>query len=59
MMENPVEIEDLSERDRRLYGNPDGPAFDQLVQESQQLGLRQDEVFVSVSSAVPKRQIER
>jgi hypothetical protein len=34
MIENSAEIQDLRERDRRLYGNPDGPTFDQLVQES-------------------------
>jgi hypothetical protein len=39
MMENPDEIEDLRERDLRLYGNPDGPTFDQLVQEGYQRGL--------------------
>jgi hypothetical protein len=45
MMENSDEIEDLRERDRRLYGNPDGPTFDQLVQEGRQSGIRQDEVY--------------
>ena len=45
MMENPAEVEDLGERDRRLYGNPDGPTFDQLVRENDRLGLRQDEVY--------------
>jgi len=39
MMENPDEIEDLRERDLRLYGNPDGPTFDQLAQEGYQRGL--------------------
>jgi hypothetical protein len=49
-MENPAEIEDLRERDRRLYGNPDGPTFDQLVQESHQRGLRPDEVYERIIS---------
>lgn len=50
MMENPAEVEDLRERDRRLYGNPDGPTFDQLVQEGYQRGLRQDEVYERIIS---------
>jgi hypothetical protein len=45
MMENAFEIEDLRERDRRLYGNPEGPTFDQLVQESLQRGRQQDEAY--------------
>ena len=50
MMKNPAEIEDLGERDRRLYGNPDGPTFDQLVQEGHQCGFRQDEVYERIIS---------
>ena len=50
MMENRFEIEDLRERDRRLYGNPDGPAFDQLVQENHQRGLSQDETYERIIS---------
>jgi|SRR5580700_9617252 hypothetical protein len=50
MMADPAEIDDLGERDRRLYGNPDGPTFDQLVQESLQRGLRRDEVYERIIS---------
>ena len=50
MMGNPEEVEDLRERDRRLYGNPDGPTFDQLVQECNQRGLRQDEAYERIIS---------
>ena len=50
MMENPAEIEDLRERDRRLYRNPDGPTFDQLVQERLQGEIRQDEVYERIIS---------
>jgi uncharacterized membrane protein YhhN len=45
MMENPLEIDDLRQRDLRLYGNPDGPAFDQLVQAHHQRGLTPDETY--------------
>jgi hypothetical protein len=45
MMEDTAEIEDLRERDRRLYGNPDGPTFDQLVEENYRGGLQRNEVY--------------
>src|ERR1017187_6508752 len=35
MMESAVEIEDLRARDLRLYGNPDGPTFEQLASAGQ------------------------
>jgi hypothetical protein len=50
MMENPAEVEDLKERDRRLYGNPDGPTFDQLVRENRERGLAGDEVHERIIS---------
>ena len=50
MMENPDEVEDLRERDRRLYGNPDGPTFDQLVQEGRRRGIRGDSVYERIIS---------
>jgi hypothetical protein len=45
MMETAAEIEDLRRRDLRLYGNRDGPTFDQLVQENLNRGLRTNEVY--------------
>jgi hypothetical protein len=61
MMENPTEIEDLRERDRRLYGDPDGPTFDQLVQESLRRGLRRDEVYerIIVGSQTTNREVNK
>ena len=50
MMENRIEVEDLRERDRRVYGNPDGPTFDQLVQEWNKRGLQRDEVYERIIS---------
>lgn len=49
-MESQAEIEDLKERDRRLYGSSDGPTFDQLVQDCLRSGLRQDEAFERIIS---------
>ena len=45
MMEDATEVEVLRDRDRLKYGNPDGPTFDQLVEEFQQSGIQQDEVY--------------
>jgi hypothetical protein len=45
MMESSAEIKDLEERDRRLYGSPDGPSFDQLVREGRERGLPADEAY--------------
>ncbi|MGO4882502.1 MAG: hypothetical protein ACLP59_16965 [Bryobacteraceae bacterium] len=53
MMENPSEVEDLRERDRRLYGNPNGPTFDQLVQEGLQHGLPRDQALETYHQRLP------
>jgi hypothetical protein len=45
MMENAAEVDDLRERDQRLYGNPDGPTFEQLVEQGRQAGLKGDDVY--------------
>ena len=50
MMEDTAEIEDLRERDRRLYGNPDGPTFDQLVEENYRRGFQRNEVYERIIS---------
>jgi hypothetical protein len=50
MMENTTEVEDLAERDRRLYGNPDGPTFDQLVEENYRRGFQRNEVYERIIS---------
>jgi len=50
MMQNTAEIEDLRERDRRLYGNPDGPTFDQLVKENYRGGSQGNEVYERIIS---------
>jgi hypothetical protein len=45
MMENSSEIEQLRARDLRIYGNPDGPTFEQLVDALRQNGWSGDEVY--------------
>ena len=45
MMEDASDVRDLRERDLRLYGNPDGPTFDQLIQENLERGFRTEEIY--------------
>lgn len=39
------DVEDLQARDLELYGNPDGPTFEQLVAEAKAEGLSGDDVY--------------
>jgi hypothetical protein len=61
MMENPTEVDDLRERDRRLYGNPDGPTFEQLVEHGQQAGLKRDDVYerIITGAATTNREVDK
>jgi hypothetical protein len=45
MMRNPAEVEMLRQRDMQVYGNPDGPTFDQLVQKAMGKGHTGDAVY--------------
>jgi hypothetical protein len=45
MMDNPSEVGQLRARDVRIYGNPDGPTFDQLVDAHRLSGCSVDEAF--------------
>ncbi|SDJ24765.1 RHS repeat-associated core domain-containing protein [Rhodococcus triatomae] len=45
MMADPFEVEQLRARDRQVYGNPDGPTFDQLVEKSRSKGMAGDEIY--------------
>jgi hypothetical protein len=61
MMENPAEIEDLRERDRRLHGDPDGPTFDQLLRENLQRGLKLNEIYeqIIIGSQTTNREVNK
>lgn len=50
LMENPREVEDLRNRDVKVYGNPDGPTFEFLVQKARKLGLRGDKIYEAIIS---------
>ncbi|WP_206365332.1 hypothetical protein [Siculibacillus lacustris] len=47
-MENPDEVAALRARDKAKYGNPDGPSFEQLVEDNKKSGLSGDEIYESM-----------
>lgn len=44
-MTDPMEVEALRARDSRLYGNPEGPTFEQLLEEERASGLTEDQAY--------------
>lgn len=48
MMADPAEVELLRQRDRALYGNPDGPTFEFLVEKLRQAGLERDALYEAI-----------
>ena len=48
MMENPQEVKLLQDRDTKLYGDPDGPTFDYLVEKASNLGLNDDKIYEAI-----------
>jgi hypothetical protein len=48
LMENPVEVEDLRNRDIKVYGNPEGPSFEFLVEKARKLGLSGDKIYEAI-----------
>lgn len=50
MMENPIEVELLRDRDMEEYGNPDGPTFEFLVAKVRKEGLQGDKIYEEIVS---------
>lgn len=48
MMTNPEDVRNLQRRDIDLYGNPDGPTFDFLVEKLQNEGLEGNDVYKAI-----------
>ncbi len=48
MMSNADEVEGLRKRDMEVYGNPDGPTFQQLMDKSKKKGLTGDAVYEDI-----------
>ena len=47
-MQSKDEVKLLQDRDLQVYGNPDGPTFDQLVAKNQEKGLQGDAVYEAI-----------
>lgn len=48
LMENPKEVQLLQKRVLELYGNPDGPTFEFLLERAVNLGLSGDKIYGAI-----------
>ena len=48
MMPDPAEAELLRQRDQEVYGDPDGPTLDYLVDRLTRAGLEGDEIYEKI-----------
>jgi len=48
MMSDAQEVEELRKRDLEVYGNPDGPTFEQLVERQRSKGVTGDAVYEAI-----------
>lgn len=48
LMQNKAEVQQLEERDRTKYGNPDGPTFEYLVKKSTSQGLSLEQAYENI-----------
>ncbi len=48
MMADPVEVQDLRNRDIELYNNPDGPTFEWTIQDAVKKGFKGDDIYESI-----------
>lgn len=48
MMADAVEVELLRRRDAALYGHPDGPTFESLVDKLREAGLEDDAIYEAI-----------
>jgi len=48
MMSDAAEVEELRKRDLEVYGNPDGPTFEQLVERQRSKGVSGDAVYEAI-----------
>ena len=61
MMEDPIEVELLRNRDMKKYGNREGPTFDYLVEKAIRDGLRGDKICEEIinESSSTNREVDR
>lgn len=48
LMQNKAEVQQLEERDRVKYGNPDGPTFEYLVRKNTSQGLSLEQAYENI-----------
>ena len=58
MMSNADEVEGLRKRDMEVYGNPDGPTFEQLIEKSKKKGLQGDAVYEDIAGSSTRTNAE-
>jgi hypothetical protein len=54
MMASAGEVEDLRKRDQEKYGNPDGPTFEQLVENGKKKGATGDAVYEAIVASAQR-----
>jgi len=60
MMEDPKEVELLEQRDMSIYGNRQGPSFEQLFESYKREGRSDDQIYelIIVGAATTNRQVD-
>jgi hypothetical protein len=48
MMADPTDVELLRARDMAVYGNPDGPTFEFLIEQGRQAGLEEHAIYEAI-----------
>lgn len=54
LMQNKAEVKDLEDRDREIYGNPDGPTFEYLVKKNTDKGLSLAQAYENIIQSSSK-----
>ena len=57
-MASPAEVELLRNRDLALYGNPDGPTFEQLVASRHERGFSGDALYLEIIRGAQTTDVE-
>ena len=58
MMEDHEEVRLLRARDQRIYGSPDGPTFEQLLEEFKSTKLTNDQAYRHIMAGAQKTDVE-
>lgn len=58
MMEDPDEVEMLRRRDVRFYGNEEGPTFEYLVNQAEEVGLQGNAIYEFIIATSSKSNVD-